>query len=185
MNTQALRAHPMMIIAATSITIFALVGSAAVLGWLPSSHGEESTLSDSHAETKDKPAKSSAKESKHGASNQLAATCANCGVVKSVNLVEHKGEGSGVGAVAGGVAGGLLGSLIGKGDGKTVATVAGAAGGAYAGHQVEKSVKSTKSYDIAVKMDNGEVRHFHQNTNPGLELGQRVKVVDGVIQLQS
>ena len=184
MNTQTLRAHPMMVIAATSVTIFALVGSAAILGWLPTSHSEESTATSAQTETADKTAKTEAKGSKH-TGNKVAAICANCGVVKSVNLVEHKGEGTGVGAVAGGVAGGLLGSMVGKGDGKTVATVAGVAGGAYAGHQVEKSVKSTKSYDIAVKMEDGEVRHFHQNTNPGLEVGQRVKIVDGVIQQQS
>lgn len=184
MNTQTLRAHPMMIIAATSVTIFALVGSAAVLGWLPTSHGEEASVQKEASEHRKGETKSVKDESRHGTS-KVAAACINCGVVKSVNLVEKKGEGTGVGAVAGGVAGGLLGSMVGKGDGKTVATVAGVAGGAYAGHQVEKSVKSTKYYDIAVKMDDGNVRHYQQNTNPGLEVGQRVKIVDGVIQQQS
>lgn len=180
MNSQILRTHPMVLIAATSITIFALVGSAAVLGWLPTSHGEEA-----HMQQKEKQAKESSKaptRAERAASTKVAATCANCGVVKSVNLIEKKGEGSGVGAVAGGVAGGLLGNMVGKGDGKTVATVAGVAGGAYAGHQVEKTVRSTKYYDIAVKMEDGSVRHFHQNTHPGLEVGQRVKIVNGAIQ---
>lgn len=184
MNTQTLRAHPIMIIAATSVTIFALVGSAAVLGWLPTSHGEEAAAQKESAEHHKTDGKS-VKETSHHNAAKIASTCSNCGVVKSVNLIETKGEGTGVGAVAGGVAGGLLGSLVGKGDGKTVATVAGVAGGAYAGHQVEKSVKSTKSYDIQVQMEDGSVRHFHQNTAPGLEVGQHVKIVDGVIQQQS
>lgn len=184
MNTQTLRTHPMMIIAATSVTIFALVGSAAVLGWLPTSHGEEATIEKTQKDAKEQgkrdPRHAAKEESR--THNKMAATCTHCGVIKSVNLVEKKGEGSGVGAVAGGVAGGLLGNMVGKGDGKTVATVAGVAGGAYAGHQVEKVVRSTKYYDVAVKMDDGSVRHFQQNTHPGLEVGQRVKIVDGAIQ---
>ncbi len=108
--------------------------------------------------------------------------CTTCGVVQRVKVIEQQGEGSGLGAIAGGVVGGLLGNQIGKGSGKTVATVAGVAGGAYAGHQVEKSVKSTKRYEIVVRMDDGVERTFSQETDPGLASGDRVRVVDGVLR---
>jgi len=107
--------------------------------------------------------------------------CANCGSVEAVNVIEEKGEGSGLGAVAGGVAGALLGNQIGGGSGRKIATVAGAAGGAYAGHQIEKHVKSTKRYDVVVRMEDGSVRTFPYDTEPAFRPGARVKVVEGTL----
>ena len=69
------------------------------------------------------------------------AACTDCGVVRSVRLVEKKGSASGVGAVAGGVLGGVLGHQIGSGRGNTAATIVGAGAGAYAGNEVEKNKK--------------------------------------------
>src|SRR5947208_2527003 len=71
------------------------------------------------------------------------ALCKECGTVTDVKTVKRAGEASGIGAVAGGVIGGVLGHQVGAGRGRDVATVAGAAGGAYAGHEIEKSQKST------------------------------------------
>ena len=97
----------------------------------------------------------------------------------SVDEIKHEGEGSGLGAVAGGVAGGVLGNQIGRGSGRKVATVVGIAGGAYAGHQVEKHVKSTTSYEVLVRMDNGSNRSFSFEKEPGYRAGDKVKVVEG------
>lgn len=113
-----------------------------------------------------------------------ASSSASHGVVKAVDIVEEKGEGTGLGAVAGGVAGGLIGSQIGQGTGNTVATVAGIAGGAYAGHQVEKKVRSKKTYKITVKLDNGKTRVFHQSTQPAVHVGDRVKLIGGKVVKQ-
>ena len=110
-----------------------------------------------------------------------APVCTNCGVVTSVNAVKQQGEGSGLGAVAGGVVGGLLGNQIGGGTGKKIATVAGAAGGAFAGHQVEKNMKSTTTYDVTVKMDDGAVRTFPYDAQPAFQAGSRVRVVNGTL----
>jgi len=52
-------------------------------------------------------------------STQGGGACADCGVVKSVRLVEKKGGSSGVGAVAGGVLGGVVGHQFGSGRGNT------------------------------------------------------------------
>ena len=106
------------------------------------------------------------------------AVCDNCGTVTEVKTIKKEGEASGAGAIIGGVAGGVLGHQVGSGRGKDVATVAGAAGGAYAGHQIEKSQKSTTSYQVFVKMENGAMRSFTYGAPTGYKVGDKVKIVD-------
>jgi outer membrane lipoprotein SlyB len=110
-----------------------------------------------------------------------APVCADCGVVEAVDVVQQEGQGTGLGAVAGGVAGGLIGNQFGKGTGRTVATVAGVAGGALAGHEVEKYAKSSKRWNVRMRMDDGSMRTISQDTEPGFRAGDPVKVVDGKI----
>jgi outer membrane lipoprotein SlyB len=110
--------------------------------------------------------------------------CSNCGSVVSVNAVKQKGEGSGLGAVGGAVVGGLLGNQIGRGTGRTVATVVGAGAGALAGNEVEKRSKSTETYHVAVRMDDGSTRDFSYNEAPSFRSGDKVKVVEGRLVLQ-
>jgi outer membrane lipoprotein SlyB len=103
----------------------------------------------------------------------------DCGKVEAVKQEKREGKASGVGAVAGGVAGGLVGSQIGQGRGNTLATIGGVAGGAYAGHQVEKHVKSRKVHVVAVRMDDGKSRSFDFSSAPGFAAGDRVQIVNG------
>ncbi|MCE5181638.1 MAG: glycine zipper 2TM domain-containing protein [Betaproteobacteria bacterium] len=110
-----------------------------------------------------------------------ANVCANCGTIAAVRVVEQAGEGSGLGAVAGGVVGGLLGNQVGAGTGKDLATIAGAIGGGYAGHQIEKKAKTTKHYEISVRMDDGSHRTFMQETEPVYAIGEKVKIIDGAL----
>ena len=107
-----------------------------------------------------------------------SAACRECGTVTEVKTVEKKGEGSGLGMVLGGVAGGVLGHQIGGGRGKDVATVAGAAGGAYVGHQVEKNQKSTTTYVVRVKMEDGANRTFNFSGPTSYRAGDKVKVIN-------
>ena len=196
MNTQAFRTHPIIVIAGIAVTIFALIGSAAIMGWLPKAHTEESDaaqaakLAAQHSADKathekaTRHVKIASAESTHNASSGSSTACFNCGVVQSVNVVEVEGKGSGLGMVTGGVLGGLLGNQVGQGNGKTVATVAGVAGGAYAGNEVEKKVKKTQTYNVVVRMHDGATRTFHQNTDPGLGIGEKVKIENGGIVRQ-
>ena len=108
--------------------------------------------------------------------------CAECGVIDSIREVTAKGEGSGLGVVGGAIVGGLLGNQVGAGSGKDVATVAGAVGGAVAGNQIEKSVKSTKSYDITVRFEDGSSRVINEENGSVWRPGDRVKVINGVIR---
>jgi len=110
--------------------------------------------------------------------------CLDCGVIESVRAIEQKGDGSGLGAVAGGVAGAVVGKQMGGGSGNTIMTILGAAGGAYAGHQVEKKVKSVKRYEIAVRLEDGSTRVLTQDSEPAFRNGDRVRLIDGTLRAE-
>jgi outer membrane lipoprotein SlyB len=109
------------------------------------------------------------------------AICNTCGTVESVTPITEQGKGSGVGAAIGGVVGGVLGHQVGGGRGKDVATVAGAVGGALLGNQVEKSNKTTQSYEVRVRLDDGSYQNVRSQTEPGLRAGDKVRVENGRI----
>lgn len=113
---------------------------------------------------------------------QPARVCGNCGRIESVHAVQTPADPSGVGVVGGAVVGGLLGNQIGGGSGKTLATIAGAVGGGYAGNEVEKRTRTATSYQVRVRMENGQVRNFPYNNQPPWHQGDRVRVVDGYLQ---
>ena len=112
------------------------------------------------------------------------AACPTCGTVTDVKTVKKEGEGSGVGAVAGGVLGGVIGHQIGSGRGNTAATIVGAGAGAYAGHQVEKSQKTTTTYQVIVKMEDGKSRTFNFSKETSYRVGDKIKVVDNKLTRQ-
>ena len=61
-------------------------------------------------------------------------------------------------------------------------TVVGAVGGAIAGNEIEKRVKATKSYEITVRLQDGSSRAISAATQPSWRAGDKVKVVNGVIE---
>ena len=107
--------------------------------------------------------------------------CANCGVVEAINLIEHKGDGSYLGMIGGGVVGALLGSQVGKGKGTTVAEIAGAAGGAFAGNEIEKRMKTSRHYEVVVRLENGGSQTVSYPADPGFRVGTRVRVENGAL----
>lgn len=108
-----------------------------------------------------------------------ATLCRDCGRVVDVHAETRKGQGSGVGAVGGAVVGGLLGNMVGGGNGKKLATVAGAVGGGYAGNEIEKSQKSRTVWVIKVEERDGRMRHFERSADPGLRVGDEVRLTEG------
>lgn len=116
---------------------------------------------------------------------QAPAICHSCGRVESVQAVQQQAQGSGVGMVAGAVLGGVLGNQIGGGNGKKLATVAGAVGGGYAGNEIEKRTRATTTYNVRVRMEDGEARTFPYAEQPGWNIGDRVRVVDGHLTARS
>lgn len=109
------------------------------------------------------------------------AVCRECGVVESIESFTEKGQASGGGAVAGGVLGGVIGNQIGKGRGKDLATVAGVVGGAIAGHEIEKNVKKVTRYRISLRMDDGNRQQITLDAANGVNVGDKVKLIDGVL----
>jgi len=231
METQARKSpHMLYWIAGIAVTVFSVVGIAAVMGWIPtstSSPTEKIELAKEAAPAKPAPARAytapaqtaeqaraqareqaridareqareqaridareqarteareRARDARIAARTPAKAPCPECGVVESVREIATKGEGSGIGVVGGAVVGGLLGHQVGGGRGKDIATVAGAVGGAVAGNEIEKRVKTGKSYEITVRLEDGSTRVISEANPPTWRAGDRVKIVNGVIQ---
>jgi outer membrane lipoprotein SlyB len=107
--------------------------------------------------------------------------CSNCAVVEAVNLIEVNGDGNYLGTIGGGVVGALLGSQIGDGNGRTAAQVAGAIGGAALGRNIDRNnAKQTRHFEVVVRYPNGGSQTLNYATDPGLRVGEKVKINDGV-----
>jgi outer membrane lipoprotein SlyB len=199
------RTHPLVILAAGAVSLFSLVGIGAVLGWIPTSVGGNTTIAQIPEQPKLQPETPKAVEHKARpvarsepkrhervavspppppapAPTVVAALCHECAVIEEVREVEKPGQASGVGAVGGAVVGGILGHQVGSGRGKDLATVLGAIGGGLGGNEIEKTVKKEKEYQIVVRYDDGSKGLFTQATPPGWHKGDKVKVVNGAIQ---
>lgn len=106
--------------------------------------------------------------------------CPDCATITAITPIKQEGEGTGLGAIAGGVLGGVIGNQIGGGSGRDVARIAGIAGGAYAGHQVEKSQRSSTAYDIRVRFsEDGSTQTLREAGEPVWQVGDKVRVVGG------
>jgi outer membrane lipoprotein SlyB len=194
--------HPMLWIAGVAITLFCAAGVAAIMGWIPTSIGQsheavvlapeapKAKVAVKHAappvtRTAAAPAAPAAPVSTPPIQVASAAPthprCADCGVIESSREVSNRGEGSGLGAVGGAVVGGLIGNQIGNGSGQKIATVVGAVGGVVAGNEIEKRVKTTKGYEVTVRLNDGSSRVIQQASAPSWRTGDHVKVVDGAI----
>jgi outer membrane lipoprotein SlyB len=195
-----------MIIAAVAVVLFCGVGTAAIMGWLPTSNANGSVPGaapmpgqlSSVPPAEQQPARNNGNNlaANNNANNsqsqnqdrapepevKQAAVCKSCGVIESVRAIENRPQGSGVGAAGGAILGGLLGNQVGGGHGRQLATVAGAVGGAVAGNQVETHMKTTRTWRIVVRMDNGTTRTFNQSAQPAWGSGDAVRVVDGQLR---
>jgi outer membrane lipoprotein SlyB len=201
--------HPLVATASVAVIILAGVGTAAFTGLLPTSRGSSTPAEQAAASApaaaqvpsasqapaaSPAPAASQASATSPAAASQSSAEtrpvqvaesrpkCLDCGVVESVHLVEVKGQGTGIGAVAGGVAGALLGNQFGHGNGRTVMTLAGAAGGALAGNEVEKSARTTKHWNVSVRLESGSTRVVSYASQPAWRPGDHVRVVNGTLE---
>jgi outer membrane lipoprotein SlyB len=225
MEAQAVKStHPILIIAGIAVTVFSLAGVAAIMGWIPSSKGQNANTpapiaqleapqapveapraapepaKEMHAPAahvaKPKPRTHVAKQepvriAKAEPQPQVAQIpppppariiCRECGVIDGIHEVEKAGEGSGGGAIGGAIVGGVAGHQMGSGRGNTVMTVLGALGGAVAGNAVEKKVKTTREYEVLVKFEDGNTRIITMPAAPAWRVGDKVKVVNGVIE---
>jgi outer membrane lipoprotein SlyB len=214
--------HPILIIAGTAVTLFSMVGIAAVMGWIPTSTGQNAQTQAVAPATPavvaeaPQPAPAAVEpppappKPKHSAPRMHKSTpaqvamneppappqvaqippppapvkpiCNECGVVDGVHAVDVAGKATGGGAIGGAIVGGVAGHQLGNGEGRTVMSVLGALGGALAGNTIEKKATASKEYEILVRFDDGSTRVIKSPTQPAWRVGDKVKVVNGVIQ---
>jgi len=104
---------------------------------------------------------------------QPVATCANCGAIESINVVEVKGDSPNIiGTIAGGLLGGVVGDQVGGGSGKDLATVIGAVGGACAGNRARNNMDKTKVFRVTVRLDGGNTQNFDYASDPEVRGGR-------------
>jgi uncharacterized protein YcfJ len=135
----SVRMHPLMTIAAISVTVVSLLGIAAITGILPNSHGSatQTTLAVPAPPAKT-PYINAGAVARHEPVGHLATH--NHPVYAQDRSIPAgpTAQNSPLGIGAGAVLGGLLGSQVGGGNGKTLATIAGAVGGGYLGNEIAK-----------------------------------------------
>jgi uncharacterized protein YcfJ len=147
------RIHPLVAVAAVSVSLFSLLGIAAITGVLPSSHGTNTNTNASsnlppptQAVAEDWDANKTPQKNPQPKHIAHAQPAANSGAVQqgasnsAPVQTAHKAvpQNSAVGIGVGALIGGVLGNQVGSGDGKTLATIAGAIGGGYVGNEVAK-----------------------------------------------
>jgi outer membrane lipoprotein SlyB len=112
-----------------------------------------------------------------------SSTCYDCGVVTRIDTVGGQPRTGTTGAVLGGVVGAVAGHELAKDSSKgrqNTATVAGAVGGAVAGSAIEKNMADKgASYNVYVRLDNGNTVTLNQADIGGIREGSYVRVYDG------
>lgn len=158
----AKRIHPLVAVAAGAVTIFSLVGIAAITGILPSSHG---TANDASREAQQSSAQFAPEQGRadnwdngqpsgraqqqkpgshvksagsHVASDEGAQRNPSAQPTQPAAVAHKAPQNSPIGIGVGAVVGGVLGNQVGSGDGKTLATILGAVGGGYVGNEIAK-----------------------------------------------
>lgn len=199
------RLHPLMTVAAVSLTVFSAVGIAALTGVLPNSRGSSEPVIApevqkpvEHAVTLPAPVASpAAKPKARPVARTAAPRVAQApqtfeapkpaplpgvgGVIESVREIEQPRDKTIAGPVIGGIAGAVLGHQIGDGRTRTVATAVGAGAGILAGRAIEKRVRTDKVWETTVRLDDGSTRTVKSEAQPAFHAGERVRLVEGRI----
>lgn len=90
-------------------------------------------------------------------------SCADCGVVASVNLIKVKGEGGYPNTLGSGVAVALLGSQGGN------------------GRALEATSRTSNHFEVVLHMQRGTAQTVTYATEPGFKVGDKVQIIDGVL----
>lgn len=201
METTTRRLHPLLTAAAISLIVFSAVGVAALTGALPNSRGSSEPLERTVTMPAPvaTPAAPAAKPKPRPVARAVAprppapapvaavepvkavALPGVGGVIESVREVEQPHDKTIAGPVIGGIAGAVLGHQIGDGRTRTVATAVGAGAGVLAGRAIEKNVRTDKTWETTVRLEDGSLQSFKSAAQPAWHAGERVRVLDGQI----
>jgi outer membrane lipoprotein SlyB len=202
------RLHPLLTVAAVSLTVLSAVGIAALTGVLPHSRGssepmiapevqkpiEHAVAMPVSAAPAAQPKAKPRPVARHAAPRPPAPVQVAAadpvkpapvpgvgGVIESVQEIEQKGENPIAGPIIGGIAGAVLGHQFGEGRGKMVGTAVGAGAGILGGKVVEQKVRATKHWETTVRLDDGSTKTISSESQPAWHAGERVRVLDGQI----
>jgi len=207
MQTTTSRLHPLLTIAAISVTVLSAVAVASLTGMIPASKSQENTLQLPSEVLKPIEPAISHPVTKLAAPKPVARRVAPRPVepvvyrefseAPPVTVAEAPKPQQPIGQLAvvesvrevkepgdakgvGAVAGGVVGGVLGNklGKGKGLVTILGAAGGAFAGHQIEKQARAEKRWEIALRLDDGSQRTLSSDAEPAWRTGDRVRLVD-------
>jgi len=172
--------YPSLIVAATSVTVFSLLGIAGLSGNFPSSNAStnSSTNASTNGTTNTRASPDVSQSLTPDVEKRGSRTCLQCGVVESVSAVEVKGSASGLGVVLGGVTGAVLGNTMGSGNGRTAMTLVGGGAGAFAGNEIEKNSNRRLVWRTTVRMDTGAIQTYTLRHQP-LAVGAKVQLING------
>jgi outer membrane lipoprotein SlyB len=161
-----IRISPLAAGVAVSVVIVSLIGVGAVTGMLPRALSKKQN--DFLQKQNDVRAADSEPRS------VTAFSCALCGAIESIRVVDVRDEARVVGAAAGG----FTGAVTDMDKGNTgAATVLGAVGGVFAGNEMDK--KTRRVYRVTVRMDDGSFRTVSLSSPPAFAVGEKVRVVEG------
>jgi outer membrane lipoprotein SlyB len=156
-----MRIDPLIAGPAVSVMILSLIGVGVVTGLVPGGTPPKS---------------GDARPADPGSAALRPSSCALCGTVESIRIIELRDEARGAGA--GGVSG-APGKQTDAGNDNAVTTIFGAFAGAITGDETERNVKKRYAYRVTVRMDDGSFRTVSLSGPPDLNVGDKVRVVEG------
>jgi outer membrane lipoprotein SlyB len=209
-NTRKL--HPLLTVAAISLTVFSAVGVAAITGLIPNSKGsakdetpvaaleapapQAAPIPAPQVQPAPKPVKKAVvRKSAPIAYNDYPQVAQAPQAVEAPKPVAKPGlhgvvesvreiEVKGDAKGIGAVGGGVAGAVLGHniGDNNKLVTVLGAAGGALLGNHIEKKVRTEKAWEMTVRYDDGTTQSFQSKEAPFWQPGNRVRFYEGKLQ---
>jgi len=158
MTTPTTRPNVLIICAAIAVILFSAVGVAKMMDWLPTSNAVDAIAESETSATPEAAAQREdhAKNTEKVAASAQKETCASCGVLTEITPITQAAAPSGLGAVAGAVV-----------------------GGAYAGNAIESKSRTTTSYRVRVRFEDGRRDSFSYAQAPNLSVGTAVGVRNG------
>jgi outer membrane lipoprotein SlyB len=111
-------------------------------------------------------------------SSTQGTTLLRIGQVTNIRDVTVRGGStSGVGSFVGAALGAVAGSQIGSGYGSAAAAVGGALAGGIVGQHFEHSSLGSRTTELSVRFDNGDVRNYQIEPGESFRVGDTVRVI--------
>src|SRR6266850_1035508 len=195
METNIKKLHPLLTLAAISLTVFSAVGVAALTGLIPHSKGSVSEATPVAAAPVTEPAPAAAPVpqpvkrpvvTRHTAPKVAAAEVPAMTPAPMAQTPQVYEAPKPV------VKPGLLGTVVAvreveqKGDAKGIGAVGGGVAGAVLGHNIgnhiEKQARATKHWELTVNFDDGTTQTMSSETQPFWHQGDRVRLYEGNLQ---